>query len=137
MPVTSWNTSTVHVVSGMDVATQEACSAHYDGKGALVITMCCLPVAIIVKPCNCRDSAGGDGDGDDLRRRLGIVGTADPYIVSTDGNPSSSPSPSKWQRLLRAGCQVDQRLSTLAPWRLVLPSSLCTKQAHPLGSPSP
>ena len=81
MATGDWNATHVHVVSGMDVATQEACSAHYDGEGALVITMCCLPVAIIIKPCD----TCGDSD-DDRRRRLGV----DAYVGA-----SSSPSPSE------------------------------------------
>jgi hypothetical protein len=98
MATGDWNATNVHVVSGMDVATQEACSAHYDGEGALVITMCCLPVAIVIKPCDtCGGTADNDsyGDDDSSRRRLGLVGGVDPYVVTSNGAASSSPSPSE------------------------------------------
>ena len=84
-----WNCTNVHVVAGMDVTTQEACSTAFEGN---TIVTSCVPVAVVVTPTSCAASddddyySGSDsGSSSGSRRALGVV--------SGSASPSGSPSP--------------------------------------------
>ena len=80
-----WNCTNVHIVAGMDVTTQEACSTAFEGN---TIVTSCVPIAVVVAPTSCAasDDGGSDsGSSSGSRRALGVV--------SGSASPSSSPSP--------------------------------------------